>query len=71
MIIGKMWAIQVLFQSTFILEMKDVTLSNMQSLEQLTETENVNKAILKFRLKQKENSWILKVDTLALKDLYI
>ena len=71
MIIGKMWAIQVLFQSTFILEMKDVTLSNMQSLEQLTETENVNKAILKVRLKQKENSWILKVDTLALKDLYI
>lgn len=61
----------MLFQSTFILEMKDVTLSNMQSLEQLTETENVNKAILKFRLKQKENSWILKVDTLALKDLYI
>lgn len=43
----------------------------MQSLEQLTETENFNKAILKFRLKQKENSWILKVDTLALKDLYI
>lgn len=43
----------------------------MQSLEQLTETENVNKAILKVRLKQKENSWILKVDTLALKDLYI
>ena len=61
----------MLFQSTFILEMKDVTLSNMQSLEQLTETGNVNKAILKFRLKQKENSWILKVDTLALKDLYI
>lgn len=61
----------MLFQSTFILEMKDVTLSNMQSLEQLTETENVNKAILKFTLKQKENSWILKVDTLALKDLYI
>lgn len=61
----------MLCQSTFILEMKDVTLSNMQSLEQLTETENVNKAILKFRLKQKENSWILKVDTLALKDLYI
>ena len=34
-------------------------------VEQLTETENVSKVILKFRLKQKENSWILKVGTLV------
>ena len=39
------------------------------SVEQLTKTGNVSNAVLKFRLKQKENSSTLKVDTLFPKDL--
>ena len=38
-------------------------------MEQLTETENINKAILNFQLKQKEDYWISKLDTLTPKGL--
>ena len=38
-------------------------------LEQLIETENISKATLKFRLKQREDFWILKLDTLTPKVL--
>lgn len=37
--------------------------------ERLSETENVSKVILKLRLKQKENFWILKAATLTSKCL--
>ena len=38
-------------------------------IEQLTETENVGKATLKFKLKQMDDFWILKLDTSTSKDL--
>ena len=34
-------------------------------IEQITETENVSKATLKFRLKLSEDFWLLKLDTLS------
>ena len=45
-----MWATQELFQSAFILENEKFTL-----IEQLTKPENVSKATLKFRLKQRKD----------------
>ena len=38
-------------------------------IEQLTETENVNKPTLKLHLKYREDFWILKLDTLSPKGL--
>ena len=38
-------------------------------IEQLTETENVSKATLNFRVKFKQEFWILELVTLSLKDL--
>ena len=43
--------------------------ANFTLIEQLTETENVNKATLKLPLKYREDFWILKIGTLSPKGL--